>query len=558
MNNQIIVSDRWDGFGERMLSFLNAMYIADRFGYKFGFLWYELKEIKDLNDKAILSPKVPSANKIFDGKFLKEHLCNEIISPSYDDVYWWSLSGKSLKEVLLKRKEEYILFSFQGDLSNFFIDINKKEYYDKIQILFNSIPFLSNIKETIFDSLNISKELKDFVTIHIRGGDIIYNPELTYRFKLKAFPLHLASYFIEHIIENNKKIIILGNDLKSNSELKKKLNKNKRCVLIIDDLIFKKYNYIERFFFEIILMSKSDILYATGGSGFSNFASRINSTRVISLHINYTEEWIYKQLQYSILNYKFNDVQNSFSYLMLYHYAEKLQKTNIVKVNILKKSLKLNTPHFYIFSILYIDLLLNIKRFYFIDVFLLNLDIDFFCDILLSNIHGSFFYSGFWKNYFCDDMNHTKSISILYLKLKMSNFIIKNNLDIYCDENMLSFYSKMEFFLKDYDIKNFSFTNFLQLFEKNDVNKKYIFYYRKGFYLINSRISTLEDYSSNLSISFFDYIDFNLNNLLKNSLYYKISYQIKTTSKLNIIKYIILLYKLFRIKRKNITRRGVI
>ncbi|EAK2629187.1 hypothetical protein CC188_05905 [Campylobacter coli] len=547
-HKKIIISDRWDGFGERILSMLNAMYVADRFGYQFGFIWRELKKFSNCDNK-IISPELPCADAVFDKVFLEKYLYNNI-NPSYNDSYWWALRGRKLEEVLLQTKEEIVKFSLQGDLSSIFIDVEKKEYYNKIQYLFNSISFEENIKESILCALKIFNQMKDYAAMHIRGGDIIYDSKLTYQFRLKVFPSHLACHFIEKS-EDGKKIILFGNDLELNIELRKKFSKKKK-VFLLNEIIPRTYNNIQRIFFEIILMSKSDILYTTGTSGFSNLASRIGQSQVVSFYTNYTEKWIYAQLSSGLTKYKFNSMQTSFSYLMLYYYADKLFKSNLIKTKILINGLRLNNSHYYIFSILYIDLLLKARKYYYVDMHLLNLDVDFFCKILLQDIHGSFFYSCYWIQYFNDFKNHQQSILILYLKLKISDFIINNKISRFLNREILSFYEEQNVFFLQFNIRFLSFVDFLCLL-KNNINKLDINYYQYGYSIVNN-ISVAENTLDGAMINFNENIV--LNKLIKKNIFYKFGWQLKyKIKKWGKMGYIILLYKLLKLRKQQANRK---
>ncbi|MCW1350305.1 hypothetical protein OLQ09_08020 [Campylobacter jejuni] len=59
INEKTIVAYRWDALGERMCAFLNAMYLADKFGYHFSFLWDPIFE-ENLSTHTF--PNIPEKN----------------------------------------------------------------------------------------------------------------------------------------------------------------------------------------------------------------------------------------------------------------------------------------------------------------------------------------------------------------------------------------------------------------------------------------------------------------------------------------------------------------
>ncbi|EAI0643147.1 sugar transferase, partial [Campylobacter jejuni] len=87
--NKIILSARADGFGERILAMLNAMFVSQVTDYKFGYIWYFDKK-NYLGNKTILLSHdyLDEEEKIFNPEFrgkysfknkLKDNFGNNII-----------------------------------------------------------------------------------------------------------------------------------------------------------------------------------------------------------------------------------------------------------------------------------------------------------------------------------------------------------------------------------------------------------------------------------------------------------------------------------------------
>ncbi|EOJ0992799.1 sugar transferase, partial [Campylobacter jejuni] len=150
---------------------------------------------------------------------------------------------------------------------------------------------------------------EDFIALHIRGADIIYG-DYYKKWSLqdfvgdKVFPYEIALEIIKRHTNANVKIIIFGQDVKSNMKLlnyiieNKILPKNK--IFTVDEFINQTFNIFERTFFEMNLMSHALKIYTPGiqaqKSAFSQCAMMIAGRKNI---ISYHEIFSLKQ-QYQI------------------------------------------------------------------------------------------------------------------------------------------------------------------------------------------------------------------------------------------------------------------
>ncbi|EDP8342342.1 hypothetical protein QQC56_001910, partial [Campylobacter coli] len=110
-------------------------------------------------------------------------------------------------------------------------------------------------------------KFKDFICIHIRSGDAIYDYAEFRKFNLQsiyhATPCEIAIGIIQK--NKNKNIVLVGDDLLSIRQIAKFCNfKN---VFVMED--FRNSNQLsnmELFFYDVIFMSYAKILYGTNSA----------------------------------------------------------------------------------------------------------------------------------------------------------------------------------------------------------------------------------------------------------------------------------------------------
>ncbi|EOH7341636.1 hypothetical protein ACMCWU_001487 [Campylobacter coli] len=369
-----IIAVRRDAFGERMCAFLNTMVIASKLNLDFGFHWYMKKFISEGSENEFLVPiaNLPKVDEMFHQNFIKLHYLGD------DD-----LSSKTFLDfVKFKNKDIDILKSyfryewgdycyFQGYLSKIF-KYDDDDYKKDLLKAWQSIHF-SDRYENIIKKVNLlSQKLGNFLSIHVRAGDIVYNNagKHIHTARLKAIPFHLAIVIIKNFVlkcKNKdlkvKNILIFGDDLNSVKELKKQAYFSEFNILTIDDIISSTgiVNGPERTFFEILLMSKSIEIYSTGLSGFSRLASMISVGKHCIINDTYSLLEQYNMLKSGINNFYFNNKQTAFSYFMLYLWSSRLKVDIDNQEKYLEYSVFLYKECF-VFKVFYIYVLLLKKK----------------------------------------------------------------------------------------------------------------------------------------------------------------------------------------------------
>ncbi|EDP4923058.1 hypothetical protein FXB00_08805, partial [Campylobacter jejuni] len=377
-----IVAYRWDALGERMCAFLNAMYLADKFGYHFSFLWDPIFE-ENLSTHTF--PNIPEKEYFFSKDFIKNHYFNENVKKIYNqwiESVWYS--ENTFEAIKNKTMFEWGIFCpYQGNLSDQFMDIDKLTYERKIKKYWNSIKFSNQIQETIDSANQTAVKLKNFIGIHIRTSDITrrYNGNHMYLCLLKGFPIYLAVDIIEKITTN---IVLFGDDFEAIGDLKKQIYWRKNIFTVEELIDLSKLDVVQRTIFDVVLMSKSAQIYASGYSGFSNLAMRIGTCEnMVSIYNYYSVEERYKILINNLKRYDFSIYQKSYAYIHLYEYSRNLNFCLNTQKKIILKGMKVR-PDALIFSIFYINILFKECKFNKIEYFLSKKNLKLYLQNLLE------------------------------------------------------------------------------------------------------------------------------------------------------------------------------
>ncbi|MGI7748657.1 hypothetical protein ACNGLC_02335 [Campylobacter coli] len=264
----LMIAARSDGFGARFMPILNAMYLAEYTGFKFGFVWK--KSGHDEN----------SLKKFENNELAGLHLSNESNIFSKDFIEQYSYTDKLPSNMQVETKNS--IDDFVSKTNNFwgnYVDYNITRKFFGTRVfanypkLWKKIKFSTEMQKIIDNANKVASATfpKKFIAIHIRSGDIVYDERVR---KLgvgigKAMPIEIAMYLIEENLNKNEKIVLFGDDFTSLRELKKQYG-----VSIIEDFIDENLSGIERIIFEIVFMSNAKDIFS-GGSSFAKVAAYI-------------------------------------------------------------------------------------------------------------------------------------------------------------------------------------------------------------------------------------------------------------------------------------------
>ncbi|EDP3961028.1 TPA: hypothetical protein ACH6H0_001596 [Campylobacter jejuni] len=345
----LIISTRGDGFGCRIASMINAMYLSKKTGFKFGYSWLEFNNGIMSENSKIIHSIIEKEDKIFSKQFIEEnsYTSNSLKTPG---TYF---SEKTLMDIGIKPYEnEWGYFCTTYRSLDYFKDIDKDEYRKECKILWECIPFNQKYTKLISDAKqSISKLEGNWVAIHIRNGDSIYNENLKQLILLdvainRIIPYQLVLKIIDELLIDNKKIVIFGPDIQLTFSLQM-FYKNKN-IYIADDFVLEEMSQMERTIYDFTLMSKAYEIYKPKDSLYSDFAYRIgDAQKAISINEKYTAEEMYNIIkEYDKCSIDVHQLQKAASYAYLYRLAQYLNKTEEEKLDILNKAIFLDPTNY--------------------------------------------------------------------------------------------------------------------------------------------------------------------------------------------------------------------
>ncbi|EAJ5698937.1 hypothetical protein L8648_000623 [Campylobacter lari] len=358
--DKIIVASRKDALGERMLAFLNAMYLSEKFELKFYFLWHV---IRSTTDEKVSFPNIQNKEYFFTSEFIEKHYFNyDIQYPNYS--IWWN-NPKMIIENIKNNKYcvslQTSLFDFQGNFILHGVDgVDDLDYKNVIQKKWREIGFTDHIKTAIGCADKV-KLLGDYVVFHIRSADIIKqkNGIDMYLCYNKGLTVFIVMQLILECLKNQK-LIIIGDDFNLNYEIKKYCTKATKSqnIYISEDLIDDGFDSTQRMFFDITLMANSKKLYLSGSSGFSNLSYLIGNCERICVYDMYSLQEKYNIIKSNLQKFDFNNHQKSFAFIHLYIYAKELNMPISEQIDNIKEAMRVRDDAF-VFKVFYVDLLLK-------------------------------------------------------------------------------------------------------------------------------------------------------------------------------------------------------
>ena len=345
----LIVATRFDGFGGRMNAMLNAMYIAQKTGMKFGFVWNK-REINANN-----SVFVDDEREIFSEEFLNEYSYTDRIKHAYPTQGYRGEINSFGKTYLDSRFGFYWPCHRPFEMQTIFSDIDLKDYQERCRenaLLVKWNPKIYKIKKL---ADRVAQEIGNFEILHLRNGDAIE----TFRESIfwgvvmsRVFPAEIALYYIAKAKENNKKIFLLGPDA-----LPKELKNMNKEVYLTDDWT-KDLDIQEKTMFDLFFMMRADRIITAEVSTYVECANLMSGVEFVQFSNDIPAE---KQIEYFYQNHQ--KLANFISPLFLAASCafiasklEKLQRYDEEKI-ILDKAFAYDKNYAYMIRVLFIFLL---------------------------------------------------------------------------------------------------------------------------------------------------------------------------------------------------------
>ncbi|MBZ7933501.1 hypothetical protein H2266_07215 [Campylobacter sp. RM10543] len=473
----ILLLCRTDGMGCRLSSLLTAMYLSEKLGWKFGFLWDKFF-YKYGNDEFM---EVPEVDKVFNKDFIDKHCYNGAIQLRHDPTFN-PINIDIAPEVKDYQEIWGNYFNHHTSDSKFLKDESFKTY---IQKAWKNLPFVDDLKNIIKDIEHL--KIKNFIAIHIRNGDVfgkialnLGNHPIVYR----MFPLEIAL----DIIKNNKnaKIILFSPDGEIISKFAFMLRQKGFEIYTAKDLISDYKQQFYNDFAELIFLSYAKRIYRSDASLYSDLAYYIgNAHSKISIGEIYSPVKQYE----IIINNPVKDIYNNSIckiainiYLYLKYYNA--QKNIFKYIKDFLKYLKISEElEIFFFHRVILFHLLNSKRYSTANLFFKKycdnvLDMIFFKGVYIShayilddlkkeilnlirnsNIYYPFLYKAAYeislrdKNYevAIDLLKKINKMGIIESKEKIKKHLSYRLGKIFIDNyNFLSFYKIPFLFYKEY------------------------------------------------------------------------------------------------------------
>ncbi|HEB9333000.1 TPA: hypothetical protein R5074_000698 [Campylobacter coli] len=389
----LIISARYDAFGARMMSLLNAMYLSRLIGFKFGFIW-DCKICQNAKEQYM---SLDPADKIFDTVFCDQHdyTYNNLphTQPDLNDLIGFNSIEDGNKKPFYENYGYRNLYAYYLHLR--FKEIKKEEYFQALKDLYHNLPFSQRYQNIIEKTNLIYKNIGNFIGIHFRGADVVNDLDIrVYALTSLSpyiFPLELAMEIIKR--ENYKTIVLFSSCNIVTNFVKEYFKKNSfdKTIYIANDFLDNTFSYAERDFFNFSLMQHADILYGSNESMFRALAANISYRNIQN---NLVDCVFDLQSQYEIIssnidNYDVDNLYKSASCIYLFIIANRLNLDNKTKLFWLQKGYKYDKENLS-YGILIIENLLLQGRFDEAECELINIfhsKFKIFFQLLFSYFH---------------------------------------------------------------------------------------------------------------------------------------------------------------------------
>ncbi|WP_104719227.1 discoidin domain-containing protein [Helicobacter pullorum] len=277
----LIVATRYDGFGGRINAMLNAMYIAQKTGMKFGFVWNK-RELSPVNEVF-----VDAQEEIFGREFLVKHSYTDRVKHSYLPCnYKGTLSDFAQAKHYNANFGFYWPYHRPHEMCRIFeldIDDYKKQCLQNAHLI-EWNPKICAIKDLVNQ---ITKGIGSFEVIHLRNGDAVsvFKESIFWGVVMsRVFPFEVALHYIDNAKNNNKKIFLLGPD-----DLPRELKCAREEVYLTDEFT-EKLNTQEKTMFDLFLMMQADRVITAATSTYAECANLMSGVELVSFENDLSKE----------------------------------------------------------------------------------------------------------------------------------------------------------------------------------------------------------------------------------------------------------------------------
>lgn len=278
----LIVAGRGDGLGGRLKTILNALYLAEKTGFQFAYIWPItlnahagdfLKPVK-VGDAEIVGHAIQNEQDIFSSDFIQKYSKQGLL-PSSQGVLRKARNEKiNFLSIRENFENEWGWYAPLDDLNIVFSDLEIDDLHFSLKRSWNKIKFNQNIEKVLNAADRSANDLEDFFAVHIRTGDLVYGGYRLYgkSFMRKALPFGLAEKLIGDLVDTGKQIILFGDETSILDFLKHKYG----VKVVADYYPFDlKMDNTQKSLFEMKFMSSAKKIFSSGNSVFSGLAQII-------------------------------------------------------------------------------------------------------------------------------------------------------------------------------------------------------------------------------------------------------------------------------------------
>ncbi|EIS4443613.1 CDP-glycerol glycerophosphotransferase family protein [Campylobacter coli] len=338
-----IIMAKPDGFGMRLFAMMAGLLLSEKTNLPFYFKWGKIEDVIGNTHEMFNSIKhIPFAlgkvGDIFSEEFIQKYYiddCKDISSNHGFGIHQEKKTFNDIKNGPFEQKWGWYAPGIEGGaLSNWIEGYNEEQCYKDFAEIYKKIKFSNKYQNIIKYAEQTASKLGEFIAIHIRGADIVfsssYKQASLYGFVGdKYFPYEIAIEIIKSELNKNNTIIVFSQDVKSSEKL---IDYFKNSKIILADVFAKKYtDTTQRAFFEINLMSHSELIYTPGislqKSAFSQCASFISGNKKdVSFHEVFSLNEQFEILNRNIQILDLNPLYRSMAYFRLYQLSLSLKK----------------------------------------------------------------------------------------------------------------------------------------------------------------------------------------------------------------------------------------
>ncbi|EAK0451494.1 coiled-coil domain-containing protein [Campylobacter lari] len=292
--NKFFLANRTDGLGSRLVGILNAFYLAKKSNNDSAvrFSWitpkdFSLKYNKCFGngsdngayqndfrgtDVKIIGMSIEEKEKVFNSEFISKYYisseelnCKEKNGGKYSTQHPCSIE-KFMENFMFSDKDYYEVGLTLLHSKHIFSNVIFEEYREVCTKIWENIDFSPLLRKIMKMAVLKASEIGDFVCIHVRSGDAIYDYANIRKFHKTSFThatnAALALELIEREVRQGNKVVVIGDDVETNRHLIKLVDSNN--VYCSDDLRdTDSLNNLELFMYDLTFMRCSKKLYGT-------------------------------------------------------------------------------------------------------------------------------------------------------------------------------------------------------------------------------------------------------------------------------------------------------